>query len=526
MFHGTLTLLARSLRMDALQLRAHAFRTMAVGIVFLLLIVTHIYTAGRGSPGLKFFSLICQLCLGLITVAGAGHFATAITEEKEAGTLHLLLLANVPTLAILLGKSTTRIVSVLLLFIGIFPFAFLALALGGATAHQVWSGLLALIAYLVLVANIGLAASVIRRTGPSASVMTTAILLALLSAPYLLARFSKALVAVGWTAAGSPLIGRIDHIQRILDDHSIITRIQRIQMTGFSESAWSGQVLWSVALGAALFGLSWALFRRFTEYLGETSRGRTGLLKVSSSPRRSVWRSLLTPRPWQNAILWKDFHFLVGGLLGLLSRFVVIPIVAIGLFAVDQLLSAGMNLKAHDAMRLALLIAAALEVVALSARTFNWEYRNHTLCTLALLPRSTIALCSSKVAGCSLVLIPYVLWFLIVGGRYQTDLDELARVYLLDPAAIVMLCLVLVLAHLTAWLSLHVKWGALPLSIMILMVLTSCISPFVAIVAAATGARSGRLNYEGAYPAVYLTLLTCTALQVAIGLRFRRAAAD
>lgn len=525
MFHGTLTLLSRSLRLDALQFRAHAFRIISVTLVFLLLAATHIYTAGRGSPGLRFFALICQLCLGLITVAGAGHFSTAITEEKEAGTLNLLLLANVPALAILVGKSTTRIVSVLLVFVGIFPFALLALALGGATAHQVWSGLLALTGYLVLVANIGLLASVVRRTGSGASVITTALLLAVLAGPYVLSRISKALVLVGWAVAGSPVVTWIDRFQKVLDDHSIITRIQRIQKTGFNESAWSGQVLWSFAIGAFLFGLAWVLFRRFCEYLGDDTPPRTGVFKVKSGSRPPIWRRLLTPRPWPHALVWKDFHFLVGGVPGLLARFALIPLIAAGLFAVDRLLTAGMNLDAPDALRIALLLAAGLEAVALSARIFNSEYRRQTLCTLALLPRSTIYLCYSKVAGCAFVLLPFAIWFLVIGARYSIGLNELAAIYLLAPPAIALFGLTLLLAHLTAWLSLCVKWGALPLSIMLLMVLTSCLSPFVAIVALTTS-TPGKPNYEGVYPVIYLTLLLCAALQIGIGLRFRRAAAE
>ena len=523
MFHGTLTLLTRSLRLDALQLRAHSFRIVSIGMVFLLLFATHVYTAGRGSPGLRFFVLICHLCLGLITIAGAGHFSTAITEEKEAGTLNLLLLANVPALAILVGKSTTRIVSVLLLFVGIFPFALLALALGGATAYQVWSGILALAAYMVLVANIGLLASVVRRTGSGAAVITTGLLFALLTAPEFLARTSKALVAVGWSTAGSPLVSTIDRLQQTLDDHSILTRISRIQKTGFAESAWSGQVISSLGLGALLFGVSWVLFRRFCEYLPDPAPPRAGVLKVKSGRRPPVWRRLLTPRPWANPLAWKDFHFLVGGVPGLLLRAAIIPVIAVGLFAVDRLLSAGMNLRAPDALRLALLIGAGLEVVALSARIFNSEYRAQTLCTLALLPRSTISLCYSKVAGCALVLLPFVFWFIAIGAHSATDLDGLAGVYLFYPATVIILCLVVTLAHLTACLSLYVKWGALPLSLMLLLM--SCISPFVAVVTATTS-RSGRLTYEGTYPAIYLTLLVCAALQAGIALRFRRAAAE
>src|SRR6201999_580858 len=105
MFRGSLTLLARSLRLDARQRRAHAFRFGSVAIVFWLLIAAHLTTGGVTAPGLQFFRLTSLLCFGLITIAGAGLFSPTITEEKEAGTLNLLLLADVAPIAILFGKS-------------------------------------------------------------------------------------------------------------------------------------------------------------------------------------------------------------------------------------------------------------------------------------------------------------------------------------------------------------------------------------------------------------------------------------
>jgi len=525
MFHGTLTLLVRSMRLDALQKRAHAFRIVSIGFVFLLLLATHIQTSGRGSPGLRFFALICQLCLGLITVAGSGHFSTAITEEKEAGTLNLLTLANVPSLAILIGKSTTRIVSVLLVFAGIFPFALLALALGGATAHQVWAGLLALAAYLVLVANIGLLASVLRRTGSGATFVTIAVLTVLLGGPILLSKLITSLGSVGWAKPGSGTIAWLALLQQALEEFSVVTRIQRIQSTGFTESAWSTQVIVSLIAGVTLFCASWILFRRFCEYLGDDAPTRAGLLKVKADRKRPIFRRVLTPRPWSNALVWKDFHFLVGGIPALIARFAMIPVIAVGLFATDRLLSAGLNLKAPDALRIVLILAAGIEAIALSASIFNSEYRRQTLCTLALLPRSTLYLCYSKLAGCSLVLIPFAFWFLIIGAWYSIDLNVLAGVYLMDSRSVIFGCLAVVLVHLTACLSLYVKWGALPLSVTILMVLVSCVSPFVAIVAAVIDDPT-RTQSHAAFPAIYLTLLICGALQIAIGLRFRRAAAE
>ncbi len=525
MFHGTLTLLTRSLRLDALQLRAHSFRVISAGLVMLLLLITHIETSGIGSPGLRFFTLTCHLGIGLITVAGAGLFSTAITEEKEAGTLNLLLMANVPPIAILVGKSTTRIASVLLVFAGIFPFALLALALGGATAHQVWSGLVALAAYMVLVANLGLFASVVRRTGSGAAVITTGLLLVLLLGPFLMAKVSQTLLLVGWSSPGSALVTTLEGWAKTLDGLSVVRRVKSIQRTGFAESAWSPQVLWSLALSGLLFGLSWTLFRRFCEYLPENVPPRTGVLKIRGGVRRSLGRRLLTPRAWSHALTWKEFQFLGSGVVGLLGRLVLVPVIAVGFFTVDRLLGAGMNLRAADALRLSLLIVAGLEAVAMSARVFSAEYRQQTLCTLVLLPRSTMYLCYSKVAGCLLVLIPFVLWFFALGSQFAIESRELSRFYLVTSQSVTVGCLTLVLMHLTAYFSLCMKWGALPLSLMLLMVISTVLSPFVALVSSTTRNADGT-EASLISPVLYLTFVICGALQIATGLRFRRAAAE
>ncbi|MCA9111104.1 MAG: hypothetical protein KDA52_14225, partial [Planctomycetaceae bacterium] len=137
MLHGAPTLLMRALREDASRPRPHLFRLAGTVLIFLFLIVAHASSRGVSSPGLRFFELISFLNLALIVLAGSSYFATAITEEKEQGTLGLLHLAGVSPLGLLMGKSTSRLISVLLVFLGQLPFALLAITLGGVTAEQI-----------------------------------------------------------------------------------------------------------------------------------------------------------------------------------------------------------------------------------------------------------------------------------------------------------------------------------------------------------------------------------------------------
>ena len=125
-----------------------------------------------GAPGLFFFSNILWLTLVLIVLAAVSVLSTAITEEKEEGTLGLLLLAGVSPLAVLLGKSMTRQFSIVLLLVVQFPFALLAIVLGGVTLNQIVSGYIALAAFLALVANLGLLSSVFCRRSGTAGMLT------------------------------------------------------------------------------------------------------------------------------------------------------------------------------------------------------------------------------------------------------------------------------------------------------------------------------------------------------------------
>src|SRR5262245_50288767 len=160
MLRGTLTLLTRSLRDGARMPRAHGVRLASVLILLGMLIEAHVSSGGVGAPGLRLFRWISYLSIALVSLAGLGFFAGAISEEKEDGTLGLLKLADLSTLSIVLGKSTSRLAIALVVFIGMLPFALLSITLGGLTAKQVWAAYVAIAAYLILVANIALLYSV------------------------------------------------------------------------------------------------------------------------------------------------------------------------------------------------------------------------------------------------------------------------------------------------------------------------------------------------------------------------------
>ena len=104
-----------SLRVDVVSVTPHVIRGGFAPFVLMsegAAAVDAFLTVG---PGLRFFRSICTLNVMLITVSGVSYFVSAMSEEKDAGTLALLKLAGAPPLGIILSKSTSRLISALTL---------------------------------------------------------------------------------------------------------------------------------------------------------------------------------------------------------------------------------------------------------------------------------------------------------------------------------------------------------------------------------------------------------------------------
>ena len=173
MYYGLLALLTRSLRQDARQTRNHVFRLAFVAFIYLALLAATVTSGLFGAPGLRFFQTIAWLNMFFISCAGVGYFSSAITEEKEEETIGLLQMAGLNPLGILLGKSTSRLIQATMLLVVQFPFSLLAVTLGGVTPYQIVAAYVALLAYMILLANVALLWSTLCQRGGAAAGMTT-----------------------------------------------------------------------------------------------------------------------------------------------------------------------------------------------------------------------------------------------------------------------------------------------------------------------------------------------------------------
>lgn len=489
MLTPSLALLTRALRLDARLFRAHIVRMVFLGFIFFSLLIAHLSSGLFGAPGLRFFGQIAWLNAILMTLAGIGFFSTAITEEKDEGMLGLLRMAGLGPLVLLLGKSTSRMMSALLILGVQVPFALLAVTLGGVTVHQVLAVYVALAAYLVLLANLGLLCSVVGSGSATASGLMTLVLgLFLIGAPVADGMLTSSPVVGGfggavWTVA-TPVFSK-------LVEASVFVRLNTILETTFAESAWSFQVWSNLAAAGLLFGLSWLLFERLTgsrrPLLGQLLTSRKSL----NSPERLQTRS--PRRVWGHPLVWKDFHFLAGGRRMMIAKTILygLGIAAFWGFwfstSVHGMSWPGALNEMGGVAMVWMIAAAGIELCLLASNLFRIEVKDRTLPLLMMLPQTTGRIAYAKTGGVLLSLGPAVGWF-VAGAVLAPDsfLDGLA-VFVTYPSVILVWLSVLMFVlflHLTAYLSLLVKWGALPLAIGLLYVLFSCcLSPFAMILA-------------------------------------------
>ncbi|MEQ1851359.1 MAG: hypothetical protein ABMA01_07180 [Chthoniobacteraceae bacterium] len=466
-------LFIRSVREDTRSRLPIILRTALILIILLIVWANHRDFSRRPAPGREFLLMVVMVNLAFITVAALGTFASAITEEKEDDTLPLLRMTNLNPLAILFGKSTTRLLGAALLLAVQIPFTTLAITLGGVNLTQVLGAYAILGATTFFLCNLALLGSVICRTTLRAGIftfVTGGTVFALFPIAAILTSLRQmrpgALVPQNtlesfftWVMEANPVYALAMLIER--QSSAAIVRTQ----------TWS-----SLGAGAFCFLLAWLLFSRFCTTSAETASRRrrwkfTSLLRGIGGRRRpSLHR----------ALAWKDFHFLIGGWRGMLIRVVLCALVFLACYGVESFesppqrrtwfwRSIGEEIMVFSAM------GFGLELALLASRIFGVERRMLTLSGLAGLPRATGWLIRQKVLGCLPALLPstalFCVGYLIYEGWHRThgghgwNLDEdevIVTTYVISQG--------LLLAVLTATFSLRIRRGALPAGIAVITI--------------------------------------------------------
>ena len=522
-----LALFERSLRLETRSVLMCWSRTGLLLLILLVLVpIQSLARAGMsGAPGLHFLQEMVWLNLVFITLAGLSYFASAITEEKEEMMLGLLRMTDLNPVAILLGKSTSRLVGALLLLLVQVPFVLLAVSLGGVGLLQIAASYGTLLAYLFLVCNLALLFSVVFRNTTTAAAFTLIVLMLFLIGHYWAASIMQDLASSGrvdlQNGTGLIFTTLIDFWRQAAPSN----RLGAIFQTGFAGPAVGFQVASNLVLGVLLFLLAWLVFDPCTREEKDAATPRRWLLGRASR------RSRIPPRlVGIRAVSWKDFTFISGGKFGLLVKFGVVAfLVAICNFmALEFGTGTDITWEFEGTVLIWVsLITTAVFLALDAARVFQEEIRWKTLSSLVMLPVSVPELAYRKVAGTlagTLPLlagcVPGVLLAPKDVGDFINDLfDEPISFGILT---VVILQFVLFL-HLTAFLSLIIKRGALPLAIAIQYLGGSFFMTFLTILFSAGGS-------SGPGAICFVTGLICVVSTVvlhrAIGLRLARAAAE
>lgn len=461
MIAGTQALFQWSLRSDVRSFWPHLVR--AAFALFMLMSVSAAYidVFGVSGPGLVFFRSIGFLNVLVISVAGISYFVTAVTEEKDSGTLALLRLAGVTPLAIILGKSTSRLISSLMLLLIQLPFTFLAITLGGITWQQIIASYLALAAYMAFVANMALLCSVRSMTaGRAAGAAAITLFVFYTAHPVIrngLPAFPKGFVPA-WLFNG--LMSVADWQESV----SVVARLHFLLDPINAQSALlDPQFFWNLLLAVVCFTLSTLLFDRWSD--AEVASA------FENSPKT---RKFTIGRCWQFAVMWKDFLFFTGGWTFFVTKFIAYGLVVAAFTWYQQMLHPG----SHWALQreqcwealLTLLVVLNIEVLLYASGALFSEVRSTTLSSLVMLPTGTVRVMLEKVGACAIALLPVGFW--------------IAAVFLMDAERIIEQCsatmivsyivVLLLSSHLTVLLSLYMRWAALPLAVFLTAVSFMC----------------------------------------------------
>ena len=541
MITPVLALLNRSLRVEARSLWTYLLRLGLVAVICLILVGTWLSGMNSNAPGLSFFKSVMTINVILVIGVGITYFSSAITEEKEEMTMGLLIMTGLSPFSVLLGKSTSRMLALLLLLVAQFPFTLLSITLGGVSMDQVVTFYVTLISTAVFVGNLGLFCSVYCQRARGAAVMASLLFILLLLSPVLLMGISYLCVQMGWASPESALVAKLSWWRDGLLGASPFTRLVEIQISGFSGSPFELQAISNLIAGVVFFFLSFAIFN-----------WRSREQKVASPSRGWVARNsfpipfFTAGRPGRWAMVWKDFTFLVGGRSGMLLKFLCLALVGAAAYGLIYHFTLEGNPARFRVSQVyegtawfifwTAIIGCALELSFNAGRIFKSELKWKTHSSLMTLPVGPGSIAVQKIVGCLMGIFPYLLYFglaFIVSPDVGSDFGDFLVSE--DGAGIAVLVMIFVgfvfFLYLNAFYSLILKWGAFPLSLLTVYMGSTCLwSVLVLPVAMIASTGVTPFFFDSIWPAFFVFLaingLLIFLLHLGVSKKLVRAAGD
>lgn len=450
MCSAVFALLLRSLRVDARSRGPHLARVCLLIAIYFAIIQVQSTVAFFGAPGLRLFGSLVWLNVTFLTLMGIGAFSSTITEEKEEDSLGLLQMAGISRWGLLLGKMSGPLIQALLLVAVQYPITLLSVTFGGVSHVQVQAAYIALMGYLLMLAGVGTFCSTVSHNSRSASRLMVLLLAVYFAIPWAISPWLISPAAMGLSPIARSVLGGLQSM-------SVFTQISTALTTGRTESVWNIQAISNPLIGAIGLLLSSWLFERCA------NRPRIEPISRGLLARRSGrWRWFSPGRPRTNALLWQGFHFSAGGVAGLLIRLSCY----VALFVACWVLNQGSTmLSSYEWFCILMIYALPFDASLLVSRALQDEVRGQTIPSLIMLPRSVASTVYSKLAGALIGLAPGLMCMVfaviasnILMSMLNSNGTGRSAIFYLWPT-------ILLLPHLTAVISLTVRWGAVPLAI-------------------------------------------------------------
>jgi ABC-type Na+ efflux pump permease subunit len=426
-------LFKRTLLMDSRHWQGYLAKFLLLGTIFLMLLSfadEFRYSTFVSAPGLKFLEWLANINLVAISLLGVAAFVPAITEEKEVDSLGLLLMTGISPLSTILSKGGGKLLSGVALIVAQIPFTFLAVMLGGVSSVHIAATYVLLASYMLAIAGLALFLSVIfNKTATAGGVCFVCVLLFNIFIP---------------TGATTRWLSPFD-------------RMSEIFATGFMGPVVSTQAIVYAGFGALCLLMAWALFDVCSRRSGGLVPIRVGL---GAGGKKPLLKFLRPGRVWKNALIWKAFHFDAGGKFSMATiSAVLVGCVGLVLYLEPNGYRSTTRVIGETIVTVGF-IALFVEGMYVSGAVFRNEVNANTLSTLFTLPVSPPYIIYSKVVGAALIAIPTIVFLGVGLSLVLDDVSSALSNSGFCAVAITIFTAAVLYYHITAYLSLKIKYGA------------------------------------------------------------------
>lgn len=373
--------------------RAHWVRWGALLLAGLFLVVAqfHAMTAGGLSlvgSGQGMLSGLAWLNYVFILVACLGLFATAVTNERESGTLPLLVVADIPFRPFVCGKWAQFLFPAALIVLLELPLLAGATFFGGVTYDQVVASAGLLTAFLFFSSTAGMLFSVVFHTSNRAAfaclVVVGVVEFGPVAADQLLTAQSRKMINLG-TGLSNALNWGVEHSGASVFEALRSTFIGGSATQNLSRIA-ASTIGIQIGLGLLCAGGAVLLAPRLSRAVEGTA----------SELRKEIHRS--SRRVVGEPVRWKEFFFHVHGWAGLAFRILAYVLATIATVAVLNRFKLS-DRDSWTTLALILALIGLIDLAGMASRIFGAEQRQQTLSTLLLVSHRSADLFWKKVLG-------------------------------------------------------------------------------------------------------------------------------